>query len=56
LPDLHLARHTDWFTDDLFMIESAEHFVFSYSRFYADMERLDNHKVWVFSIRKRLGE
>jgi N-formylglutamate amidohydrolase len=42
LPDLHLARHTDWFTDDLFMIESAEHFVFSYSRFYADMERLDN--------------
>lgn len=42
LPDLHLARHTDWFTDDLFMIEGAEHFLFPYSRFYADMERLDN--------------
>ncbi|HQT04073.1 MAG TPA: N-formylglutamate amidohydrolase [Thiotrichales bacterium] len=42
LPDLHLARHTDWFTDDLFMIEGAEHFVFPYSRFYADMERLAN--------------
>jgi N-formylglutamate amidohydrolase len=42
LPYLHLARHTDWFTDDLFMIESAEHFVFPYSRLYADMERLYN--------------
>ncbi len=42
LPDLHLSRHTDWFTDDLFMIEGAEHFVFPYSRFYADVERLAN--------------
>jgi N-formylglutamate amidohydrolase len=42
LLDLHLCRHTDWFTDDLFMIKDAEHFVFPYSRFYADMERLAN--------------
>jgi len=42
LPVLHLYRHTDWFTDDLFMVDKADHFIFPYSRFYADMERLAN--------------
>lgn len=42
LPDLHIYRHTDWFTDELFSHPQAERFVFPYSRFYADMERLKN--------------
>jgi len=40
LPKLHLYRHTDWFTDELFDHPDAQRFVFPYSRFYADMERL----------------
>ena len=40
LPQAHLNRHTDWFTDSLFEHPGAERFVFGYSRFYADMERL----------------
>lgn len=40
LPRLHLERHTDWFTDRLFEHPLAQGFVFPYSRFYADMERL----------------
>ena len=40
LPAVHFNRHTDWFTDDLFMINGVQSFVFPYSRFYADMERL----------------
>ncbi|MBE0470839.1 MAG: N-formylglutamate amidohydrolase [Methyloprofundus sp.] len=42
LPELHLKRHTDWFTDELFEFEGATRFVFEYSRFYADMERLEH--------------
>lgn len=42
LPLHDLNRHTDWFTDELFNHPQAEHFVFPYSRFYADMERLKN--------------
>jgi N-formylglutamate amidohydrolase len=42
LPELHLKRHTDWFTDELFDHADAERFVFPYSRFYADMERLED--------------
>lgn len=42
LPELHLRRHTDWFTDELFEYAGATRFVFQYSRFYADMERLEH--------------
>lgn len=42
LPVAHLNQHTDWFTDELFAHPKAESFVFPYSRFYADMERLPN--------------
>jgi N-formylglutamate amidohydrolase len=40
LPRSYLDEFTDWGTDDLFHHEAADRFVFNYSRFFVDVERL----------------